>query len=46
MKSVGLNVPLAYYSFAVPVGALLLIYYTLLEFRKRAAPPSATADER
>ena len=44
MKSVGLNLPLACYSIAVPVGSLFLIYYTVLDFRRCAAPPPGAGD--
>jgi TRAP-type C4-dicarboxylate transport system permease small subunit len=44
MKSVGLNVPLAYYSFAVPIGSLFLIYYTLRGFRSAVPVASGEAD--
>ena len=46
MKSVGLNVPLAYYSCAVPIGALFLIYYTLHECRTRDRKSGPSADAR
>jgi TRAP-type transport system small permease protein len=29
MLSVGLNIPLAFYSFAVPTGSLFILYYTI-----------------
>jgi TRAP-type transport system small permease protein len=44
MKSVGLNVPLAYYSIAVPIGSLFLIYYTLLGFRAPSPAAPGEAD--
>ena len=31
MLSVGLNIPLAFYSFAVPIGSLFILYYTIRE---------------
>lgn len=31
MKSVGLNVPLAFYSFAVPIGAIFILYFTVCD---------------
>ena len=39
MKSVGLHLPLAYYSVAVPIGGICLLYYTLLECRRHASSP-------
>lgn len=38
MKSVGLDIPLTFYSFAVPVGSFFILYYTLLEIIRFKRP--------